>query len=74
MSEEDLLEEVEQPEDLPQPAAPSQREAVLVSDADSPMGEQIILQLILARCGPPLLEHRADCLQAFSHITSLLIR
>lgn len=52
-SEEDFLEEPEDPEDLPEPVEPSQRQTVLVTDADSAMGEQIVLQLILARYSLP---------------------
>ena len=44
-----MLEDKDELEVLAEPAPISQRDAILVSDADTPMGEQILLQLILAR-------------------------
>ena len=49
VTEEFLLDDADLSDDLPAPAPSTERESVLVTDADSPMGEQIILQLILAR-------------------------
>ena len=42
-----VVEKMPEPEDIPPEAV--KRDAILVTDADSPTGEQVVLQLILAR-------------------------
>ena len=47
-----VVEKMPEPEDIPPEDV--KRDAILVTDADSPTGEQVVLQLILARYLPCL--------------------